>query len=288
MGGGSYSVADRATRSKTMGYDTKATHEIFKAKSVDVLMDPKNTELRESRDNNEHPESVSIVLGLDVTGSMGHIPHQLVKEGLPNIMGRIIQVGIPDPQLLFLGIGDHECDRYPLQVGQFESSDELLDKWLTSIYLEGGGGGNDGESYLLAWYLAGLKTSIDCFEKRNQKGFLFTIGDEKTLKGLSSDSLLRVFGNGQYQDYSAAELLDKAMETYHVFHLHLKQGHNGMSEDVMGDWKQLIGDNLIIVDNKEEIQKIIPEIITSKIGVSSPTASEVGIINPESSEEVML
>ena len=285
MGSGSYSVDNRAFRATTMGYHTKSTHEIFTKKSVDALMDPKNTEIRESRDSSEHPESISIVLGLDVTGSMGSIPHQLVKDGLPNIMGRIIQVGVRDPQLLFLGIGDHECDRYPLQIGQFESSDELMDKWLTSIYLEGGGGGNEGESYLIAWYYAGLKTSIDCFEKRNQKGFLFTIGDEKTLKSLPASSLLRVFGNGQYQDYSAAELLDKAMGKYHVFHLHLKQGHNGNSPEVMGDWKQLIGENLIIVDDKEEIQRIIPEIITSKLGVVDQKKDPVVY---EQKEEMML
>ncbi|STD12570.1 hypothetical protein [Chryseobacterium carnipullorum] len=39
-------------------------------------------------------------------------------------MGGIIQGGVPDPALLFLGIGDHECDAYSLQVGQFESGDE--------------------------------------------------------------------------------------------------------------------------------------------------------------------
>lgn len=290
MGGGNYSVGDRATRASAMGYATKSTAEIFTSKSLDVLMDPKNTELRESRDSSEHPESISIVLGLDVTGSMGSIPHQLIKDGLPNIMGRIIQVGVKDPQLLFLGIGDHECDQFPLQAGQYESSDELLDKWLTSLFLEGGGGGNDGESYLLAWYFAGLKTAIDCHEKRRQKGFIFTVGDEKTLRDLPQKSLLKIFGNGQYKDYTAAELLDKAMEKYHVYHLHLKQGHNGMSEDVMGDWKQLIGDNLIIVDNKEEIQQIIPEIITSKMGISEPATDSIKheSLEEKTSEEMML
>jgi hypothetical protein len=38
---------------------------------------------------------------------MGRIPHDLVKVGLPNMMGGIIEHGIPDPQILFLGIGDH-------------------------------------------------------------------------------------------------------------------------------------------------------------------------------------
>lgn len=286
MGSGSYSSYNRTTRATTLGYDTKSVHEIFEARTVDVLMDPKNTEVRESRDSDEHPKSLSIILGLDVTGSMGSIPHQLVKDGLPNIMGRIIQVGVPDPQLLFLGIGDHECDRYPLQVGQFESSDELLDKWLTSIFLEGGGGGNAGESYLLAWYMAAFRTSIDCHEKRGQKGLLFTIGDEKTLKKLPGKSLLGIFGNGQYQDYSASELLDKAREKYNVFHLHLKQGMNGMSNDVMGDWKQLIGDNLIIVDNKEEIQRVIPEIVISSL--SSTQKTQRDIINKDPEENIML
>ena len=58
-----------------------------------------------------------------------------------------------------------KCDSAPLQVGQFESSDELLDKWLTNIYFEAGGGGNGGESYALAWYFAALKTATDSMEK---------------------------------------------------------------------------------------------------------------------------
>ena len=69
-------------------------------------------------------------------------------------MDKIIQSGIKDPQVLFLAIGDHECDTSPLQVGQFESSDELLEHWLTHVWLEGGGGGNRGESYALAWHFA--------------------------------------------------------------------------------------------------------------------------------------
>lgn len=261
MGHGAYSTTDRMVRSASMGYDTKTASEIFVNKAVSNKMSPKNVDIRESRDGDEHPESVAIVLALDVTGSMGAIPHYLVKKGLPNIMSKCMQLGIAHPQMLFLGIGDHECDEAPLQVGQFESSDELLDKWLTDIWLEGGGGGNNGESYLLAWAFAGLKTSIDCFEKRGQKGFLFTIGDEPTLKEIPSDALLGIFGNGQYTDMTAVELLALARKQYHVYHLHMKQGHNGLREDVMGSWKQLMGDALIIVNNQEEVTKIIPEII---------------------------
>jgi hypothetical protein len=218
-------------------------------------MNPHGIRVREARDSAEHPNSVAIILALDVTGSMGSIPHHLVKEGLPKIMGRIIQSGTPDPQLLFLAVGDHECDNSPLQVGQFESNDELLDKWLTDVYLEGGGGGNAGESYLLAWYFAGFHTAIDCFEKREQKGFLFTIGDEPTLPAVSAAALKHIMGDGQYDTYSASVLLDRARELYHVFHLHIRQTSAGSNQYTMDGWKQLMGEQLIILDRHEDVSK---------------------------------
>jgi len=270
MGSGSYSTNDsgfydasvRSIRLNKAGidYDSMDRGDIFKQRSLNNAMDPKNAVLRESRDSIEHPESVAIIIALDVTGSMGSIPHFLIKKGLPTLMGNIIQRGIKDPQILFLAIGDHECDRAPLQVGQFESSDELLDKWLTTVYLEGGGGGNDGESYLLSWYFASKHTSIDCFEKRNQKGFLFTIGDEPTLKSIPEKSIQDIMGIGQFDKQNdATYLLDNARKTYNVYHLHLKEGHNGRSQQVMDGWKQLMGDDLLVIDKKEDISKIISE-----------------------------
>ncbi len=261
MGWGHYSVEDRAERATARGYSTKSAREIFSQRSINNAMNPHGVKMRESRDSVEHPESLSIILALDVTGSMGSIPHYLVKEGLPHIMGRIIQSGTKDPQLLFLAVGDHECDRSPLQVGQFESSDELLDKWLTDVYLEGGGGGNSGESYLLAWYFAGFHTSIDCFEKRKQKGFLFTIGDEPTLPDLPAAALQKMIGKGQYQTSTAAELLDKARQMYHVFHIHISETSSGSRQEVMDGWKQFMGDHVIILDHHEDVSKVIPEII---------------------------
>ena len=261
MGMGDYSLDDRTTRATTLGYTTKPASEIF-SPSASNAMNPHGIMLRESRDSDEHPNTVSIILALDVTGSMGSIPHFLVKEGLPKIMGNIIQRNIKDPQLLFLAIGDHECDNSPLQVGQFESSDELLDKWLTEVYLEGGGGGNGGESYLLAWYFAGFHTVLDSVEKRQQKGFLFTIGDEPTLRELPINALKKIMGNGQYQNYSASVLLDKAREKYHVYHLHIKETSSGSQQTVMDGWKELMGDKLILVEKHAEIAKIIPDIVS--------------------------
>ena len=261
MGGGTYCSTTRSLRSEYMGYSTKSAQEIFVSRSINSAMNPYGIVTRESRDSKEHPNSLAIVLGLDVTGSMGSVPHFLVKEGLPHMMESIIKKGIPDPQLLFMGIGDHECDQAPLQVGQFESSDELLDKWLTDLWLEGHGGGNDGESYMLPWYFAARHTAIDCFEKRKQKGYLFTIGDEPVLPRVPSNFLKSMMGDGQYEDYSSVKLLEMASEKYDVYHIHIKETGSGSRQRVIDGWKQLLSDNLLIAERKDYVANIIAETI---------------------------
>lgn len=262
MGSGSYSSSLRDIRATNMGYYTKTSSEIFTARNINSSMNPHGIRVRESRDSAEHPNSLAIIIALDETGSMGSVPHFLVKEGLPEIMDSIIKGGIADPQVLFLGIGDHECDGAPLQVGQFESSDELLDKWLTDIYLEGRGGGNDGESYMLAWYFAAHHTAIDCFEKRKQKGILFTIGDEPVLPQVPAAFLKKLMGEGQYESYDAKTLLSKASEKYDVYHLHIKETASGSRQSVIDGWKQLLSDRCIVVERREEVARIISGIVT--------------------------
>ena len=261
MGHGGYDSEIRLCRATNAGYYSKSSSEIFSQRNINSAMNPHGVQLRESRDSSDHPNSLAIVLALDVTGSMGSIPNHLVKDGLPTIVDQIIKKGIKDPQILFLGIGDHTCDSAPLQIGQFESSDELMDKWLTTVYLEGGGGGNDGESYLLAWYFAGHRTVIDCMEKRKQKGFLFTIGDEPCLNKVPMNTIKEIMGDGQYEDFTSVALLDKARENYNVFHIHVKETSSGSRQVVIDGWKQLLQDNLIIADRHTEI----PNLIASKI-----------------------
>lgn len=260
MGGGTYCFSSRATRTKDV-YSTASAGEIFTEKSVNSAMNPNGITIREARDSKEHPNSFPIILALDVTGSMGSIPLYLVKEGLPNIMEKIIKGGIADPQVLFLGIGDHECDKAPLQVGQFESSDDLLDKWLTTLWIESGGGGNEGESYLLAWFFANRYTSTDHFEKRKGKGVLITIGDEPVLKQLPRENQRKIMGNGEYSDATASEFLDKVKEKYEVYHLHMLQGQNGEKQEVKDGWKQIMGSNVIYVQKREDVSQTIADIV---------------------------
>jgi hypothetical protein len=283
MGGGTYSSTARDARLDSLGvdYTSMSTAEAFTQREINNAMNPHGIKVRESRDSEEHPNSLAIILGLDVTGSMGSVPHFLVKEGLPNIMESIIEKGEPDPQILFLGIGDHECDSSPLQVGQFESSDELLDKWLTDVYLEGGGGGNYGESYLLAWYFAAYHTVIDCYEKRGKKGFLFTVGDEPCLKKISKGSVKGIMGDGQYDNFSASVLYDKAREKYNVYHIHVKETGAGSRQETIDGWKQLLSDNLLVVEHHDDIADIISNTVLengSKVNSQVDTSKEEMIL----------
>jgi len=291
MGSGSFSTLSYTTRCVSKDYESKSKEEIFANRNINNAMDPYKIDLRESCDSDEHPNTVPIIIALDVTGSMGSIPHHLVKNGLPTFMDAILKAGVTDPQVLFLGIGDHECDSAPLQVGQFESSDALLEKWLTSVYLEGGGGGNDGESYLLAWYFSGYHTKIDSFDKRGKKGFLFTIGDEPTLTSFPKHSVKKIMGSDQPESYSADVLLSKASEKYHVFHIHVRQTRAGSMQSTMDGWKQLLHDGLIIVERKEDIPMVISDTILKHSAETIDVSVEQPVILSEENfddEEMML
>jgi hypothetical protein len=207
---------------------------------------------------------------------MGHIPHELIKEGLPKLMSGIIQGGVPDAAVLFLGIGDHEADRFPLQVGQFESGDKELDMWLTRTYLEGGGGGNGGESYLLAWYFAAFHTKIDSFEKRKVKGLLFTIGDEPDLESLPASAIREMMGSGQ-QSYSPTELLAEARKLYDVYHISVL--HTDPARLADKDWKKTLGQNCLSIEDHRQIPEVIKNITCEKYKTITRGAKIDGLDN---------
>ena len=270
MGWGTYSSDARHVRASTRGFYTKSKEEIFDNRSLNEAMNPRGVTLRESRDNDDHPNSFATIIVLDVTGSMLHVPEYLVRTGLPKVVSTIIQRGFPDPQILFIAVGDHETDKAPLQIGQFESNDEKLDYWLTNVYLEAGGGSNSGESYILSWFFAGYYTQHDAWDKRGMKGLLITIGDEPPLLKLPDESQAKIMGNGQYGDLTAEQLLTKVQERYHVYHIHTTETGTGKRAGIVDVWKKLLGQNVIVVDDSDTIVKTIVE-LTMKHAISGDT-----------------
>lgn len=250
MGYGQYS--HEAHESLLRSRRSLRPEEVFRQRGTHPLMNPKGVKVRESRDADDHPSSRGIVFALDVTGSMGAIPHLLATRLLPDFMKIILGCGVVDPQVLFMAVGDATSDRAPLQVGQFESTAELMDQWLTWSYLEGGGGGSGEESYELALYFLALHTEMDCWVKRKKRGYLFISGDEKPYPVLSRHVVENVIGDRLDEDLPVAEVLAEVQKTYIPFFI-IPDPDRRDSQGCERAWRDLIGDHVICMSSPKDI-----------------------------------
>jgi len=262
---------------------TRTRSELFTASALDPSFDPAHIGVRESRDSDTNPRSTPIAIALDVTGSMGAIPHELIKGGLGTLAQEIInRKPVTDPHLMFLGVGDVNSDRAPLQATQFEADVSIADQ-LTRLYLEGNGGGNDNESYHLPWLFAATRTALDSFEKRGEKGLLFTIGDEQTPEPISSDQIRRVLGNDtQLGDLNAREILEMAERSWDIFHVVVEEGSHCQNNRarVMSDWTDLLGQRVIPLSD----YKRLAEVIVSAIEVHAAGRNHADVAHSWSGE----
>lgn len=248
MGYGNYSEeAHRALVDRRSGASKEA---VFHQRHCHPLMNPKDVRVRESRDSAEHPQSLGVVFALDVTGSMGDIPHLLATRELPKFMNVVTTCGIADVQVLFLAVGDATCDSAPLQVGQFETTAELMDQWLTRTYLEGGGGGTNQESYELALYFLAQHTEMDCYVKRGRRGYLFMTGDEEPYRVLSKHIVESVIGDRLDDDLKAEEIIAELQKTFVPFFLIPDQRRRAGCERI---WRYLLGDHVLCMDAPEDV-----------------------------------
>ena len=238
---------------------TNDVRDVYTSRSIKSALDPKGITVRESCDSEDNPNSNAIIIGLDVTGSMGMIAHELAKDGLGTLIEGIIdQQPVDDPHIMFMAIGDEVYDSAPLQVSQFEPDIRIVQQ-LKDIYVEGGGGGNNVEGYHLPWYFAANYTKIDCFSKRGRKGYLFTLGDELPPKELKKEHISKIFGIPVQSGISSAELLTAAQQQYHVFHLIVEQGNYASRalEKVKGEWRDLLGNRAILLSDFTHMSQVI-------------------------------
>jgi hypothetical protein len=256
MGYGNYSYTAHASLTASRAH--QAGHEVFSQTQCHVLMNPKGLKVRECRDSPDHPESLGIAFALDVTGSMGDIPQLLAKQELPNFMKLLTGCGVAHPQLMFMAIGDATSDQAALQVGQFESTAELMDQWLTWTYLEGGGGGSGEESYELAFYLAAQHTDMDNWVKRKKKGYLFLTGDELPYPSVSRHQIEALVGEKLDEDIPIEEVIAAAAETYHVFFLIPDQARRQRCE---ARWRELLGDHTICMESPADACSVAAAIV---------------------------
>ena len=247
MGNGNYSIA--AHEALLQNRTNIPTEQVFRQTQCHPLMNPKGVKARESRDGADHPESQGIVFALDVSGSMGEIPRIMATQQLPNFMKVLLGCQVKDPQVLFMALGNATSDQAPLQVGQFESTAELMDQWLTWTYLEGRGGG-EGESYDLAFYFLAAHTEMDCIVKRKKRGYLFMTGDEKPFPALSKSIVDGIIGDKLDDDIPIEEVIAEVQKTYIPFFLIPDRDRARRCER---RWRDLLGDNVLVLNGPADV-----------------------------------
>lgn len=260
-----YSVYTSTTygmSAKDFSASNHSVQEIYKSRGLANELNPYKV-MRECRDSDEHPETYPVILALDVTGSMGGASVKVAKK-LNEIMTELYaDPSIKDIEFCIMGIGDLAYDDAPIQISQFESDIRIAEQ-LDKIYFEGGGGGNNYESYSAAWYMGLYHCDLDCW-KRNQKGLIITLGDELSNPHLPYE-LGRVTGDNCQAAVETSKLLPEVLKKFNVYHVSVDDKESSYQFhrehwDLDEDWEKLLGKEHYKVATLNNLSNIIINII---------------------------
>lgn len=285
MGGGSYSSRDFVSYSKSMrkSVDTKTMRvtsgQTWTSSSMKETMDPKN-KIRECINTSEHPNTVPVILALDVTGSMGSACQE-TAVALGAMMDKLYKK-FKDIEIMVMGVGDFECDYSPLQVSQFES-DVRVAKQLDEIWMEHHGGGNNWESYTAPWFFGLYRTKLDAYDKQGRKGIIITMGDEALNPDLPENRIVEYFGRPEgaeeFGSLKTPDLYKAASKKFDIYHISVDDSETSYSRNKkyieapdgyfykdknMKGFKQLLGERYK-VSTIDGLNKTIMDCIESSI-----------------------
>lgn len=256
---------------------TASVNQFYKQSYLDKALDPHGVKVRECCDTEEHPNTIPVILALDVTGSMGSACAAVARQ-LDTIITSLYEK-VTDVEFMVMGIGDLAYDDAPLQVSQFESDVRILDH-LGKIYFERGGGGNGWESYTAAWYFALNHTRLDCWN-RGKKGIIITMGDEPINPYLPARELSKVLGYTVQGDVDTKELYKKVTEKYDVYHIIITDEEScGLKYLDRGKkaWSSYLDGQHLIVGESTKLPEFITDIVTNSIGDVDFVTSDPGVV----------
>lgn len=268
-----------ATRGRSVtldGYST--TQNMFTENYLNDDLDPKGV-IRECCDSEEHPNTIPVIIALDVTGSMGSACKK-VAQSLNKIMENLYG-SYKDIEFLIMGIGDLSYDVAPIQVSQYESDIRIAEQ-TDKIYFEGGGGGNGFESYTASWFFGLYRTRLDCW-KRGKKGIIITLGDEPLNPYLPKNQIYEVLGDAEgnilseFSDkqFQTPTLYEKAKEKFDIFHIAVDDSHDAYhyyAPEIENSFGKLLG-NRFKVSSLNHLPDTISGCIAEAIDTSSNTVS---------------
>lgn len=266
MGYGSYRATDWSKLKESRGINSTSEVKDLFAEIAQEKYIPRFFDKRESFDSEDAPNSTPIIIAFDDTGSMGYLAQEIATNSLNRTILEIYdKKPVTNPHVCCATFGN-KTDNVPLQVTQFEADIRIAEQ-LLEFYIEGHGNGYSGDPYV--WYFAAKHTQIDCFDKRQKKGFLFTIGDDfcksTHTKGMEKWDVENVFGDKINTDLITSEQAYKmACEKYNVFHIIVKP----IREELLDEWETVAPGHIALIEDGNSV-KYLAEVIISIMQITN-------------------
>lgn len=298
MGGGSWTAQAYSNHYGVRGMSVTdgviktaiSNQEMFVARDLDNALNPRHV-IRECCDSEEHPNTIPIILALDVTGSMGQTAVEIAKK--LNVIITDLYSKIQDVEFMIMGIGDFSYDSCPLQVSQFESDIRIAEQ-LDKLFFEFGGGGNSYESYSAAWYFATYHTKLDCWN-RGKKGIIITMGDEQLnpyipLVGRRTN-FVSVTGDRLQDNIETKDLYEDTIKKYDIYHINVLHRHTYPDkyeeQSIRGSFAPYLDDEHFKSVKMSDISSTITDIIINAASSGAETivnSSNTDVMTNENGE----
>ncbi|HAM88425.1 MAG: hypothetical protein US83_C0004G0040 [Candidatus Falkowbacteria bacterium GW2011_GWC2_38_22] len=212
----------RSTRSD-FNFSKDIKPEILKEKRISKHLDPKKA-MRNGWECREVPgvsdRITPIVIMSDLTLTRGEDVLDAYDK-IPLLFGQIVMRNYADdPQVSICGVGDYQYDRFPVQIGDFESDLKIDRNLKTELNIEEGGGGNGVESYATALFGYARYSHLDC-NARGKKGYLFILGDEGFYPVVTKSEIKQIYGVDVKEDIPSEKIFAEVQEKYHVFFIYI-------------------------------------------------------------------
>ena len=258
-----YSISKKRAVDSSGVVVTDNLQDFYSQRSIHKDLNPYKV-VRECCDSEEHPNTIPVIIGLDVTGSMGGACVK-TAQNLNTIITSLYDE-FEDVEFMIMGIGDLSYDHAPIQVSQFES-DIRIAEHLDNVYMEHGGGGNGFESYTAAWYFGLYHTALDCW-KRGKKGIIITMGDEPLNPYLPKEKLNKVLGDHVEADVETKDLYQLAKEKFDIYHIAINDKddcYRRYKDRVDKSFSKVLGEDFKIA-TLDELPKTIVDCIKDSVG----------------------
>jgi hypothetical protein len=111
-------------------------------------------------------------------------------------------------------------------------------------------------------YVAARHTAIDCWEKRQRKGYLVMIGDETAYPAVKRVEVDRLIGRELQADVPLPQIIDEVKQRYHLYYIIPGGASHGTDQAITQFWERHVGPERVVrLESPEETSSCIASLI---------------------------